>query len=87
MSPQHAPARGPAFSTAESFVADESFDCVIEPQQTVKLSSAVAGVIREVAVDRGDTVKKGQVVARLEAGVEEANLALADGLRTIAQVA
>jgi RND family efflux transporter MFP subunit len=55
----------------------DAFDCVIEPWQTAKLSSAVAGVIREVTVDRGDFVKKGQVVARLEAGVEEANLALA----------
>jgi multidrug efflux pump subunit AcrA (membrane-fusion protein) len=55
----------------------DTFDCVIEPWQTVKLSSAVAGVIREVTVDRGDFLKKGQVVARLEAGVEEANLALA----------
>src|SRR3974390_30163 len=55
----------------------ETFDCVIEPQQTVKLSSAVAGLIKEVNVDRGDLVKKGQVVATLEASVEEANLALA----------
>ena len=55
----------------------EAFDCVIEPQQSVKLSSAVAGVIREVLVDRGDVVKQGQVLARLEAAVEEANLALA----------
>jgi RND family efflux transporter MFP subunit len=57
--------------------AGNSFDCVIEPQQTVKLSSAVAGVIAEVLVDRGDFVRKGQVVARLEAGAEEASLALA----------
>lgn len=57
--------------------AADSFDCVIEPQQTVKLSSAVAGVIAEVLVDRGDFVRKGQVVARLEAGAEEASLALA----------
>jgi RND family efflux transporter MFP subunit len=56
----------------------EPFDCVIEPQQTVRLSSPVAGVVREVTVDRGDIVKKGQVVARLEAGVEEANLVLAE---------
>jgi RND family efflux transporter MFP subunit len=55
----------------------ETFDCVIEPRQAVKLSSAVAGVIREVSVDRGDVVKQGQVLATLEAAVEEANLALA----------
>jgi RND family efflux transporter MFP subunit len=76
-SAQVTPMRGPALPAVEALAADESFDCVIEPQQTVKLSSAVAGVIREVTVDRGDVVKRGQVVARLEAGVEEANLALA----------
>ena len=55
----------------------QTFDCVIEPQQIVKLSSAVAGLIKEIKVERGDLVKKGQVVAKLEAAVEEANLALA----------
>jgi RND family efflux transporter MFP subunit len=65
-------ARGPA-----PVVSEQAFDCVIEPQQTVKLSSAVVGVVRTVAVDRGDLVSKGDVVAKLEAGVEEANLALA----------
>jgi len=76
-SAQDAPTQGSALPLADTLAASESFDCVIEPQQTVKLSSAVAGVIREVTVDRGDVVKRGQVVARLEAGVEEANLALA----------
>ena len=79
---QDGPARGSALPTAGTLAANESFDCVIEPQQTVKLSSAVAGVIREVTVDRGDLVKRGQVVARLEAGVEEANLALAQAKAT-----
>lgn len=65
-------ARGPA-----PVVSEQTFDCVIEPQQTVKLSSAVVGVVRHVVVDRGDFVSKGDVVAKLEAGVEEANLALA----------
>jgi RND family efflux transporter MFP subunit len=64
--------------TSQGLRADsDGFDCVIEPQQTVKLSSAVAGVIREVTVERGSLVSKGQMVARLETGVEEANLALA----------
>lgn len=62
---------------ARDATAPETFDCVIEPQQAVKLSSAVTGVIREVSVDRGDVVKQGQVLAKLEAAVEEANLALA----------
>ncbi len=35
------------------------------------------GLISEVRVDRGDFVKKGEVVARLESGVEVATVALA----------
>ena len=53
------------------------FDCVIEPHQTVKLSSAVVGVIARLDVDRGDVVRRGQVVGKLEDGVEAAALALA----------
>jgi RND family efflux transporter MFP subunit len=53
------------------------FDCVIEPQQTVKLSSPVVGVIARLDVDRGDIVRRGQIVGKLEDGVETANLALA----------
>jgi RND family efflux transporter MFP subunit len=67
---------GPIARARDAMVA-EPFDCVIEPQRAVKLSSAVAGVIREVSVDRGDVVRRGQVLAKLEAAVEEANLALA----------
>jgi RND family efflux transporter MFP subunit len=72
---QDVPAR--TIAVRDRQMSGDSFDCVIEPQQTVKLSSPVAGVIQEVAVERGDLVRRGQVVARLKAGVEEANLALA----------
>lgn len=47
-------------------------DCVIEPHRTVELSTSVDGVIEDIIVDRGDKVKKGQVLVRLEAGVERA---------------
>lgn len=53
------------------------FDCVIEPEQTVKLASPAVGLIARLDVDRGDVVAKGQVVGKLEDGVEEATLALA----------
>jgi RND family efflux transporter MFP subunit len=61
---------------APSIGASE-FDCVIEPQQTVKLASPVVGVIAQLDVDRGDIVHRGQVVGKLEDGVEVATLALA----------
>src|SRR5215467_6080940 len=53
------------------------FECVIEPQQVVKLASPVVGVIARLDVDRGDIVRQGQVVGKLEDGVEAATLALA----------
>jgi RND family efflux transporter MFP subunit len=50
---------------------------VIEPQQVVRLASPVVGVIARLDVDRGDIVRQGQVVGKLEDGVETARLALA----------
>ena len=55
----------------------QEFECVIEPQQVVKLASPVVGLIARLDVDRGDIVRKGQVVGKIEDGVEVANLALA----------
>src|SRR5262245_42058267 len=51
------------------------FECVIEPQQTVKLAPPVVGVIARLEVDRGDVVHRGQIVGKLEDGVEAAALA------------
>jgi membrane fusion protein (multidrug efflux system) len=50
----------------------EEFDCLIEPYVTVKVSSAVPGLLETVTVDRGDFVKKGQTLATLESGAEKA---------------
>jgi len=52
-------------------------DCVIEPQQLVKLATPVVGVIGRIDVDRGDVVHKGQVLGKLEDGVEQTMLNLA----------
>ena len=57
--------------------AQEAFDCVIEPAQTLKLGSPITGIVTSVEVDRGDYVQRGQVLARLESTVEAASLALA----------
>lgn len=58
-------------------IALEKIDCVIEPQSVIEVSSATAGLLEEVFVDRGDEVKKGELLARLHSGVEEANVRLA----------
>lgn len=44
--------------------------CLIEPEAVVQLATAVAGVVAEVAVERGDRVAAGQVIARLDGRVE-----------------
>jgi RND family efflux transporter MFP subunit len=56
---------------------DPEFDCVIEPQQLIKLATPMVGVIGRLYVDRGDIVHKGQILGKLEDDVEQANLALA----------
>jgi len=54
-----------------------SFECLIQPTMVLKLGTPVPGVLNEVLVDRGDVVKKGDVLARLESGVEAASVTLA----------
>lgn len=53
------------------------FDCMIEPYSVADVSTREEGVIEEILVKRGDVVKKDQVVARLESGLEAVTLELA----------
>lgn len=57
--------------------ASDEFDGMIYPNDVVKLSSQIAGIIEAVTVERGDIVKTGQVVARLKSGVEKVGVELA----------
>lgn len=45
---------------------------LLEPNEVVKFSNQAPGILEQVAVERGDTVKKGQMLARLKSGVEKA---------------
>jgi RND family efflux transporter MFP subunit len=53
------------------------FDGIIEPYMTVKVGSGVPGIIENIAVDRGDFVKKDQVLSTLQSGVEKAAVEVA----------
>jgi RND family efflux transporter MFP subunit len=53
-----------------------SLDCVFEPHEVVEISSPVKGILEMVNVERGDIVKKGQIIAKLKSGIEEANVKL-----------
>ena len=55
----------------------EKFECLVQPYLQVKLSSGVPGILGEVLVDRGDFVKKDQILARLVSDAQEAGYELA----------
>lgn len=64
--------------------AAQPLGCLIEPSRVVEVGSAVIGVVESVKVERGDRVKKGDVLAVLRADVERAAVGVAT---TRAQVA
>ncbi len=51
--------------------------CLIQPDSEAEIGSPVVGVVDSILVERGDKVKKGQVLARLRSHVEAASLRVA----------
>ena len=60
------------------FSAGRAFDCLLEPRLKIKLATPVAGVLKDVPVDRGSIIRKGDLLAQLESSVERAQLDLAE---------
>lgn len=52
-------------------------DCLIEPFEVVELSAPVAGIVEKIKVDRGDRVRKNQILALLESSLEESAVEIA----------
>lgn len=52
-------------------------DCVIEPHEIIDVASRIDGIVDVLQVERGDLVEAGQVLAKLDSGVEEAAVAAA----------
>lgn len=63
--------------------AAAEYDCMIEARQRVDIRSPVEAVIESVQVQRGDLVRKGQVIVTLESGPERAALDLAKSRATM----
>ena len=57
--------------------AATTFDCLIEPAQTVEVGFPAAGVLERVLVKRGDRIARNQVLASLESRTEQAATDLA----------
>lgn len=55
-------------------VVAQTFPCQIKPSELLELASPVAGVISEVHVDRGQWVKKGDLLVKLDDRVEQARV-------------
>ena len=58
--------------------AGGELECLVEPYMVVNVGSPVDGVLEQVTVNRGDRVRKGQVVAKLQSGVEAAAVKLSE---------
>lgn len=76
------------FSVAATFLfpasahALDPIGCLIKPNDTIELSTPVAGIVDEVLVRRGDVVSTGQIIARLDTQVDTISLALAQARAT-----
>ncbi|MFN0159650.1 MAG: efflux RND transporter periplasmic adaptor subunit [Burkholderiales bacterium] len=64
-----------AFGQAKS--APQPLGCLIEPHQVAEVGSPVIGVIADMRVERGDFVRRGQVLAVLRSDVEQAAVKVA----------
>lgn len=53
-----------------TLAAAAGFDCLIEPSQVVELRAPVDGIIGSVLVQRGDVLRKGQLLVELQSSAE-----------------
>jgi RND family efflux transporter MFP subunit len=50
--------------------AQAAYECVIQPRQILEIRSPVEGLIQRVHVDRGQSVRRGQLLATIDDSVE-----------------
>jgi len=57
--------------------AAQGHRCLVAPDHVAEIGSQVTGVLASIHAERGDLVKKGQLLAKLHAGVERASVTVA----------
>ena len=71
-----------AAATSQTVWANPAHRCLVQPDHVAEIGSQVTGVVAKIFAERGDIVRKGQLLARLHASVERASVTVA---RTRAQ--
>lgn len=66
-----------ASAPAGSAGTSDEYDCVTEPSRKVEVRAAVEGLITAIHADRGDRVRRGQVLVELDSGRERSSAELA----------
>jgi membrane fusion protein, heavy metal efflux system len=64
----------PAAASPSAASRDAMLGCLIEPQRVAEVGSPGYGVVEEVLVERGQSVRKGQTLVLLRSEVEKANV-------------
>jgi RND family efflux transporter MFP subunit len=54
------------------------FECLIQPAEVIELRSPVLGLIQTITVQRGDNVRKGQLLVELESSAERSAMAMSE---------
>lgn len=67
----------PILCAATPTHAQQPLGCLIEPDYVAEVGSQVVGVIESMQVERGQRVRKGQVIAMLRADIERAAVGVA----------
>lgn len=64
-------------ASGATIVGAAELDCLMQPREIVTVSAPVEGVLERVAVDRGDVIQAGAVLAVLESSIERNTVAVA----------
>ncbi len=63
-----------AMAAASAAAQDKGFECLLEPWQVIEVRTPVEGVIAAIGAQRGDTVRRGQVLVELQSAAERATV-------------